>query len=466
VPSLADYCSVDLVGPRGGLERVAAKHRDPTRHDLVEQLRGLSDAPAAPGAAARVLLTGTSELYEHVGGEQLAAVARDGHHLDLLRELGLRSVLIVPLRVPARTIGLMTLATDQSRRLLTHDDVELAEQLGRRAAVAVENSRLHTELASVAATLQQSLLPAEPPEIPTWEVAALYRPAQIEQRIDVGGDFYEFYNHDGRWFVIIGDVAGKGVKAASLTALMRHGARIAFRSNPSPAAILSELDEALAQHAGSELCTALCMCVHDDHLVMSSAGHPPALIVGRDGATREAPATGPLLGAFADSTWPEETVELTGGELVVLYTDGVTETPGPTDRFGIGRLEQLLRRLAGQSPAEVLSELDAALDAFAGEVGRDDVAALALRRRPAPRGYLLSAAAGRGSTTTTRSNSKPSSSSTVNSSASPAIGSAPSGERVNPLPVPAANGPTASSSRLLDATIAHVTGPADADRSA
>jgi phosphoserine phosphatase RsbU/P len=128
----------------------------------------------------------------------------------------------------------------------------------------------------VAATLQQSLLPADPPEIPSWEVAALYRPAQIEQRIDVGGDFYEFYEHEGRWFVIIGDVAGKGVTAASLTALMRHAARVACRSNPSPSAILAELDDELTQQAGDELCTALCMCLHDDHVVISSAGHPRA----------------------------------------------------------------------------------------------------------------------------------------------------------------------------------------------
>jgi len=313
---------------------------------------------------------------------QLEAVSRDEWHLGLLRKLGLRSVIIVPMRVPARTIGVMTLATDQSLRRLGHADVELAEQLARRAAVAVENARLHTELAGVASTLQQSLRPDEPPAIPGWEIAALYRPAAIEQRIDVGGDFYEFFECDGRWFVIFGDVTGKGVQAASLTAMMRYGARVACRADPVPSAILASLDEVLGSQAGDALCTALCLCLHSDRVVVSSAGHPPGLVVAPSGEVREASAAGPLLGAFPDSSWHEESVGVAPGELLVLYTDGVTETPGADGRFGVERLAALLSATAGQPPAEVLRALDVELDAFSRDGGRDDVAVLAL----APRG--------------------------------------------------------------------------------
>ena len=385
VPSLADYCSVDLVSERNRLERVAATHHDPGLRRLAEELRELApDQPSAGGVGgimSRVLSTGTSELYSEVTGEQLADVARDQHHLRLLQELGLRSMLIVPMRVAAQTIGAMTLATDQSRRRLGDGDVELAEQLARRAAVAVENARLHTKLATVAATLQQSLRPKDPPAIPGWEVASLYRPAEIQQRIDVGGDFYEFFESDGTWFLIFGDMTGKGVTAAALTALMRHGARVACRSDPAPSAILASLDEVLAQQAGDAMCTALCLCLHADHIVISSAGHPPAMLIAPDRSVREVPAAGPLLGAFPDSQWREETVRVGPDELVVLYTDGVTETPGTAERFGSVRLQKLLCGLAGKPPATVLERLDAALDAFAGRAGRDDVAALALRTR-------------------------------------------------------------------------------------
>jgi PAS domain S-box-containing protein len=382
VPRLADFCAVHLAGSDGLTERVAATHRDPDRAQLVAELAAFRQVGVDTGdPATRVLATGASELFAGVTDEQLQQVARDERHLTLLRRLAPRSVLVVPMRVAGRTIGAMTLITDQSRRRLTGDDVELAEQLARRAAVAVENSRLHTELAGVAATLQKSLRPQDPPEIPGWEVAALYRPAALEQRIDVGGDFYEFFECDGRWFAIFGDVTGKGIEAASLTAMMRYGARVACRAHAAPAAILASLDEVLAAQAGDALCTALCLCLHSGRVVISSAGHPPAMVVAADGTVREVSASGPLLGAFSDSEWEEEPVLVGEDELLVLYTDGVTETRGAEDRFGSERLAALLGETAGWPPAELLERLDAALDEFSGGQGRDDVAVLALRAR-------------------------------------------------------------------------------------
>ena len=289
--------------------------------------------------------------------------------------------MMVPMRVPARTIGVMTLATAESRRRLTQDDLELAEQLARRAAVAVENARLHTTLAGVAETLQESLLPEQLPEIPRWEAASLYRPADTEQRIDVGGDFYELFERDGAWFGIIGDVTGRGVAAASLTALMRHGARIASRLEPQPAAILGRLNEFLRQRPGDSLCTALCAELRERHVVLSSAGHPPAMIVSDTGEVREAPTSGPLLGAFADSQWPEQAAPVDNA-LILLYTDGVTELAGTHERFGVDRLRALLSEHARASPAQLLAELDKAIQAFSAGSQRDDIAALALRPSP------------------------------------------------------------------------------------
>jgi serine phosphatase RsbU (regulator of sigma subunit) len=382
VPELCDFCGVDLLDERGRLERVAATHHDPAKRDLARRLRSLpATVPAPDNPATRVLVTGASELYVEVSDAMLASSARTHDHLALLRELAPRSVLVVPMRVPSRTIGVMTLGTTESRRRLTDEDVAVAEQLGRRAAVAVENSRLHTKLARVAETLQQSLLPEALPDIPGWEAASLYRPAQTEQRIDVGGDFYEFFEHDDVWFALIGDVTGKGVTAASMTALMRHGARVASRAEPSPAAILRRLDEALKQQAKPSLCTALCLSLHAEHVVLSSAGHPPALIVAADGALRHAPDPGPLLGAFDDAAWTEQSVPISRGDMLMLYTDGVIETPGDDDRFGEARLRALVSEHASDPPDALLRRLDTALERFrSGPVG-DDVAVLALRAR-------------------------------------------------------------------------------------
>jgi serine phosphatase RsbU (regulator of sigma subunit) len=161
---------------------------------------------------------------------------------------------------------------------------------------------------------------------------------------------------------------------------MRHGARVAARGEPAPASILGRLDEALAEESGRALCTALCLRLAEDHVVISSAGHPPAIIVAQDGRLREVPKPGPVLGAFDDASWPEERVTIDPGELLVMYTDGVIETVGKDERFGTKRLRALLSSQAGNDPKTVLEQLEAALTEFASGVATDDVAALALRR--------------------------------------------------------------------------------------
>ena len=383
VPALADYCGVDLLDDWGRLTRVAAAHRDPARRELVERLGTIGSVALDPDhRAARVLATGTSELFREIDPDGLDAIARTEHHRELLAELGLRSVVIVALGVRGRAIGVMTLGTNLGGRALRPDDVEIAEQLGRRSAAAVENARLYGKLSDVAETLQRALLPSALPEVPGWEIASLYAPTESELRIDIGGDFYELIEHEGTWFAIIGDVAGKGVAAASVTALMRHGARVACRSEPEPAMILTRLDEVLLQQDGGAMATAMCLCLDADHVVGSSAGHPPAILVGPDGALREAPRPDRMLGAFPDAdARHDEPIPIAEGELLLIYTDGVTDAPGRHDRFGVVRLRQLLSELAGASPQRVLARLEQELRRFSPGPGRDDIAALAMRRR-------------------------------------------------------------------------------------
>jgi PAS domain S-box-containing protein len=382
VPALADWCVVDLIGDDLRRQTMATAHRDPAKRGLARRLREMEPDELDPGRAlTRVLQSGVPELYSHLSDEQLAEAATSEEELELLRALELRSVAIVPMRVPQRILGVMTLVTAESMRTLTAEDLDVAEQLGRRAALAVENARLHTALADVASTLQRDLLPDELPDVPGWDLAALYKPAGASMRVDVGGDFYEVFATDAGWTALIGDVTGKGVRAAAMTALMRHGARFASRLEPEPAAILARLNEFLRQRAGDAMCTALCVQFRADHVVASSAGHPPALIVARDREIREEPATGPLLGAFASAVWPEQTIDVSPDELILLYTDGVTETAGRSERFGSERLRALLAKHASATPTALIASLEAALDAFGTEAGRDDIAALALRRR-------------------------------------------------------------------------------------
>jgi PAS domain S-box-containing protein len=384
VPALADWCAVDLIDERMVREHVVAFHQDPSKVALAEQARTFEPDRLDPDSASgRAWRTGISQLYDDVSDEMIAQGAHNEEQLRLLRALQIRSVMIVPMRVGARTIGVITLVTAESRRRLTAQDVELAEQLARRAAVATENARLHTALSTVAETLQQGLLSDELPDVPGWEIAALYRPAGRKQQVEVGGDFYDVFDLGQDWFAIIGDVTGKGVSAAALTALLRWGCRFASRHDRSPAAILCQLDEELRRRPQFSLCTALCLRLHEREIVVSGAGHPPPLVVGATGEVRGAPRSGPLLGAFADAQWPEDRLAVGPDDMVLLYTDGVTETPGEEDRFGLPRLEALLAEHARATPAELSAALGARLEEFQSGDHSDDVAALALRPRTA-----------------------------------------------------------------------------------
>ena len=164
-------------------------------------------------------------------------------------------MIIVPLAAPARTIGAITLVSSQSTRRLSNADLGLAERLGRRAGTAVESARLYTERTRIAKVLEAALLPESLPSIPGVEVQALYRAAG--ELNDAGGDFYDVLAYGPeRWMLVIGDVCGKGPRAAGVTALARHTLRTAAMLGQSPAGMLATLHEALRhQPQGADLCT-------------------------------------------------------------------------------------------------------------------------------------------------------------------------------------------------------------------
>jgi PAS domain S-box-containing protein len=380
VPEIADWCAVDLVDEAGNREQVVAAHRDPEKIALAERLRGYdSDPPDPERGVGRVIRTGIAELYANIPDQALTEAALDEEHLSLLRALGMRSVMLVPLRARGRTLGVMTLVTAESLRRFDEGDKEFAEQLAARAAIAVDNARLATERREIAETLQRSLLPDAVPSIPGWEIATMYRPASASDEVEVGGDFYDFFETAAGWIVLLGDVTGRGVEAASMTSLVRHGARFLAKQEQDPSAILSQLDQALREQPGLSLCSAVCVRLERDRVTMSSAGHPSPLIMRDDGRIREIGGSGPLLGGWEESSWEQKTIPVAEDETLLIYTDGVTDTRGATERFGSGRLHRLLAEHAGSEPHGLLDALHAALDAFQAEGHSDDTGAVALR---------------------------------------------------------------------------------------
>jgi serine phosphatase RsbU (regulator of sigma subunit) len=380
IPALADWCAIYLADEALNLRRVVTAHGNPNKQALAQRIAQLVGDRIDPTTdLGRVIRTGTSIMHDQVSTEMLARRARTAEQLRLLRALELRSALVVPLRVPERTIGAMVLATAESRRRLTTEDLDLAEQLGRRAAVALENARLQRRVADIAETLARSFLP--PPELPDvagWEVASLYRPIVSELRIELGGDFLDLLEVGPSWFAVIGDIEGKGVLAATVSGLMRHGARLAAQQRPDPAGMLEQLDQALTGYPSDVTATMLCARLGEEDLTVASAGHPPPLVANLEGEARELRTRGPMLAAFPDAEWRERKFDIATGELVLCYTDGITEALGGRKGLGRDRLRMLLAAQAGRRPTEVVEALD---EALAGVLVRDDLAALVLRRR-------------------------------------------------------------------------------------
>ncbi len=378
VPQIADWCGVDLFDEDGRREPVAVAHVDPTKLEMAERLRAFEPEVLDPEQGlGRVRRTGESMLYTEIPDELLVQAAIDEQHLELLRAVGMRAVLIVPMTVRHRTIGALTMVSSDSGRRFDQRDVELAEQIAEVAALAVENARLYSERTEVARTLQSSLLPEALPEVPGWEIAALYRPAGHESQ--VGGDFYDFWEVAGDWMMMIGDVTGKGVGAATVTSLVRHTAWAASEFDPRPAEVLARVDAALKRRPSLSVCSALCLRVRSGRGTLACGGHPLPLRLGEDGVA-ELGSAGTLLGAFSKVDWPEAQFDMRPGDTLVAITDGVTDTVGENEeRFGMGRLQEILAGAQNDSPMAIRERLVAALEAFQVGAQADDTAIVIMR---------------------------------------------------------------------------------------
>ena len=379
VPRLADWCAVELPDERGVLQQVALAHLDPER---VEQARELRDRyppkPDAPRGSAAILRSGEPQLVEEVPDELLVEAARDREHLEALRALNIRSGMSVPMITGGNVLGVMTFAFSESNRVYGEQDLGFAQELAARAATAIENARLYSERAKVARTLQASLLPEALPEVPGWRFAADYRPGQ--RGAEVGGDFYDIFEVEGGQMVLLGDVTGMGVNAASLTSLVRHTARTAAEFDPCPEAILAHVNRALRQRPRIAPVTMVVGLLSGGEIILAVGGHPLPLLKGGTAPCRKVGNTGLLLGAVDDYEGSAPTtLELAHGDTLLLYTDGVVDTPGVDSRFGGARLRAAVDA-APAEPSALLAAVSTALDEFAHGAGLDDRAMLALQR--------------------------------------------------------------------------------------
>lgn len=242
--------------------------------------------------------------------------------------------------------------------------------------------------ATLARTLQESLLPPDLPLVRGVELASRYHPAG--SGLDVGGDFYDvFQTGRGTWGVVVGDVCGKGAEAARLTALARYTVRAASMQTRAPARILAMLNQAMLRenaredHTGDErfasvVYASLRRSATTVTLTASSGGHPPALLVRTDGAVEAVDSPGTLLGLFPSPELADVSVELHPGDSLMLYTDGVTEARGLGDQYGEGRLVSLLETCGGMSAKNVAEAVETAVLKHQDGIAHDDIAVLVI----------------------------------------------------------------------------------------
>jgi GAF domain-containing protein len=250
-------------------------------------------------------------------------------------------------------------------------ETEALKVLASLSALAIENAQSYERQRRVARSLQQGLLVTETPALLGSQIAAVYEPASTES--DVGGDFYDVFElRSGIFGLVVGDVSGKGAEAAALTAQAKYMLRAFASRNRSSASVLFHLNNALCASLDDDRFATLLYIVYDtarQRCVVSSAGHPPALLFRAAGGTVEAlELPGTILGVVGDQQFEQKVFELEPGDVLLAYTDGLTEARSQAgEMFERARVEGLLADLA---PRTEPSELARAIYNEAKSFGR------------------------------------------------------------------------------------------------
>jgi serine phosphatase RsbU (regulator of sigma subunit) len=300
-----------------------------------------------------------------------------------LLEVASESALTVAMTARGRTLGWISLVSDEQGRRLDENDQLLADELASRCALALDNARLFRERSRIARTLQESLLPPMLPDLPGLDLAARFRAAGAG--LEVGGDFYDlFETGDSGWAVAIGDVCGKGSEAAAITALARYTVRTAAMRQDAPSQILSLLNEALLrQRTDRRFCTVLYGRIERNgvghRFDFASGGHPLPLVLRAASASGEVGVPGTLLGIVPDPELNDVQVALGPGDALVLYTDGVMDSAAPARILTAPELAAAIGSPSGLDADSIAERvMQTALESTTDEP-RDDIAILVLK---------------------------------------------------------------------------------------
>jgi len=302
-----------------------------------------------------------------------------------------QSVMAVPLQTNDRVIGLINVDSRSFARPFTPDDLDLLTVLANVAAIRIENERLAvvelqkqiiTRELEQAADIQRRLLPREAPVVPGYELAGHNLPCQT-----VGGDYFDFFPYaDGRIGLALGDVSGKGMQAAILMSTVKGGMQVLFGETPDDVAkLMSRLDRTVAANFPRNRFVTLFYGILDPasgELTYCNAGHNPPFLVRADNSIERLTSCGTILGIFPEMGYEVKSSRLMPGDVLTLFSDGVTEENSPSgEEFGEDRLQRLLLESGRGGAANLVEGIRKAVLAWAaGAAAADDVTVVVAAR--------------------------------------------------------------------------------------
>jgi serine phosphatase RsbU (regulator of sigma subunit) len=389
VPALGDVAMVDMVTPEGLIERVAAQSRGTNVAELFVELR--ADAPIdprGPHPVAEVIRTGRTINLDQLSDEEIERITTRENEREMLRKHRFQSCIVLPLGARGSVLGALTLWIMRPAKAFDETARRTAKRLADRAALALDNARLHEQQAHIASVLQHSLLPRSLPKIRGFEASSRFLAAG--EAYEVGGDFYDvFRSGSGTWMAVIGDVCGKGPEAASLTALARYTVRTASTSQSAPSEVLRTLHDSISsERADFRFCTAALARIQtpsngrgEARLTVALGGHPLPMVLRKDGRVDSIGEPGTLLGVLPSPILADTDARLAVGDSLILYTDGVLDVRDAGERGDPDWLADQLAAYAGKSADEIAEGLSQAAIRRHGGEPRDDIAILVLKRR-------------------------------------------------------------------------------------
>jgi serine phosphatase RsbU (regulator of sigma subunit) len=352
----------------GGTSRLAAlTHAD---ENELPELRAALDPDARPGPAPELRAVLDTAVNAETAPVRIATPT-DG--------------LAVPLRSRGAAIGILLVGRPDGRPHAP-EDVVLVTDIARRAALAVQNAQSAAAHVAMSQALQQALLPRALPTAPGLDFASEYLPAS--RGTDVGGDFYDVLTvDDERFLVSIGDVCGKGARAAARTGLVRDVLRVLVRGGRGLTEALELLNEVMMEAADPlQFCTLAAALVrrepHGLAVELLLAGHERPVLIRADGRVEQVGAFGTAVGLLPRVLVEATTHKLGPGDTLLLYTDGVTERRRGREQFGPERLLATAARTAGRPARQVVAAVRDAVERFSPDHPTDDVALLAVRALP------------------------------------------------------------------------------------